>query len=902
LTTHSMTRDGKHGWKGDWKKTATAAGRVAAIGLGIVVATLAFAVGSLMVVARTDWGGERLRRFAVTRANQTIRGQLDIGRLRFGGDRLVLSDLSLRDPEGRLAAHVALVEVDFRIARLLRKEVRVTRARIEAPHVTAVSGPDGLNLTRATEPRTKPAPKPPSPPTDLRDDEGWVLRLDDLFLTDGEMIVASATGRAAADLHEAIHLSGLHVDLSARYATGNGATDLLLSLTGKSLRAPTGPEALSAEVRRHAAGSHVAIDGALLGGSLRVRADVTGPRADPTHTTFAASASLPRTKVEGFWWGPLRLEAAAAPNTAPRLDFLAAIPGLELTAATGAAPGPAAPNGTGLPPLAKGSAPFTIEARLALANLANTGQAIQRLMARDFPALGGRGDLNVTIEGTAGGAPTSPSAAPFAPWKARAKGHFERLRVADTTIVGLSIDGHAAPLSMTTDDASLAVAVAAVESGATKLSRLHVDLRAREHDLTLAAGLAGPQPITLAADTRLDADGRGLALTRLSLVLPQATWASTQPARVRFDENGTSLRGLHLEADGGQLLSIDGATTPANKTPARMNAHLEARVRLDLLPPPLLDPALGVGGLLRAELTAAGDPAAPRASAQVRLEDGRFRRLSKITAKVDATFADRTLKGTLGVDAPAGAVDGSYTVPVDLLTSTAPLHVKVEATRIDLSAVLSGLGMQAPADGKLTARLQMDGSASDPRADLVLDGLNLQARPPSAGATGARPRAPIDVGRVHVGLSYAQRVARAALELEAAHGGRLRAAATTHVDLSYPAVTAPVDLQRLPIQGTLVARDFDVSWVSPFSARIESLKGLVTADARLAGTVGDPRVVGDVRWKNGQIVTIQTPAAKEGPEGRAGASARTGSFGAARGRAGAARGGAGAPAGVSPGR
>jgi len=897
-----MTRDGKR----SWKETAKTTGRIAAIVLGIVVATMALGIGSLMVVARTDWGGERLRRFAVTRANQNIRGHLDVGRLRFGGDRLILSDLQLRDPEGQLAAQVARVEVDFRLAPLLRKELRITHARIEAPHVTAVSGPEGLNLARATEPRNRPAPKPPAPPTNLLDKEGWVVRLDDLLLSDGEMVVASTAGKEKAGrLREAVHISGLHLDLSARYATGNGATDLLLSLTGKSVREPTGPEALSAEVRRHAAGSHVAIDGALLGGSLRVRGDVTGPNADPAHTTLTASVSLPRTKLEGFWWGPLRLELAAAPDTAPRLDFLAAIPGLELTAATTSNSPAPAPSSTGPAAVGKGaspSEPFTIEGRLALSNLATTGQAVERLMARDVPPLAGRGELTVTVDGATTRSPTTP----FAPWRARAKGLFERLRVAEATIVGLSIDGHATPLSTTTDDAALTVAAAAVESGATKLSRLHLDLRARDQNLTLAAGLSGPKPITLAADTRLDADRRGLALTRLTVVLPQATWASTQPARARFDENGTSLRGLHLEADGGQLLSLDGATTPANKTPARMNAHLEARIRLDLLPPPLLDPDLGVGGLLRAELTAAGEPAAPRASAQVRLEDGRFRRLSKIAAKVDATFADRALKGTLAVDAPAGAIDGSYNVPADLLTSAAPLHVNIEATRVDLSALLSGLGMQAPADGKLTARLQMDGSAGDPRADLVLDGLNLRARPP-ASPTGGRPAAPVDVGRVHVGVSYAQRIARASLELEAAHGGRARAAATTRVDLSYPAVTAPIDLKRLPIQGTLVARDFDVSWVSPFSARIESLKGLVTADARLAGTVGDPRVVGDVRWKNGQVVTVQAPSTDgkndRKDEGPAGASARTGSFGAARGRAGSGRGSAGAPAptpGVSP--
>jgi len=226
----------------DWERTAKAIGRIAAIVLGIVVAVLAFGVGSLMVVARTDWGGERLRRTVVARANHGIRGQLAIGRLRFGGDRLALSDVTLRDPEGRLAAQVARVEIEFRIAPLLRKELRVTHGLIEAPHVTAVSGPDGLNLARATEPREKPAPKPPRPPTTLLDKESWVVRLDDLVVTDGEVSVASTADQNARVKKEVVHVAGLHVDLSARYATGNGATDLLLSLNGKSLREPAGPE------------------------------------------------------------------------------------------------------------------------------------------------------------------------------------------------------------------------------------------------------------------------------------------------------------------------------------------------------------------------------------------------------------------------------------------------------------------------------------------------------------------------------------------------------------------------------------------------------------------------------------------------------------------------------------
>ena len=102
--------------------------RVAKIGLkvaGCIVAAIALLTGSTMLVLRTSWGSERLRRVVVSRVNDQIQGHFDIARLTFGGDRLALRGVQLRDPQGHLVADVAGVDVAFSIPRLVRREVRV---------------------------------------------------------------------------------------------------------------------------------------------------------------------------------------------------------------------------------------------------------------------------------------------------------------------------------------------------------------------------------------------------------------------------------------------------------------------------------------------------------------------------------------------------------------------------------------------------------------------------------------------------------------------------------------------------------------------------------------------------------------------------------------------------------
>ena len=97
------------------------------------------------------------------------------------------------------------------------------------------------------------------------------------------------------------------------------------------------------------------------------------------------------------------------------------------------------------------------------------------------------------------------------------------------------------------------------------------------------------------------------------------------------------------------------------------------------------------------------------------------------------------------------------------------------------------------------------------------------------------------------------------IDFASAHGGTLVVDATTRVNLSYPRVKRPLDPAKLPVRGKVVAKDLEVGWIAAFSPGVESLGGEVSADAKLAGTVGEPQFIGDVRWKNGELVATMPP-------------------------------------------
>ena len=783
---------------------------------------VAVSVGAVMLVLQTRWGGERLRRQVVARVNHQIQGELALGRLSFGGDRLIAWDVGLRDPDGNQVAQVARAEVDFRIMRLLRKEVRLSAVVIESPRLFAESGPAGMNLPRALAPRQEaPAKSTPNPRTL---DEGWVIRIDRFDLRDGALLVASTDG--AKRRSTTVHLQGLQSFLRLRYATGNGATDLVFRLDGQSVLAPVAPLAIEAAAHVRGSQTRFTLDGRLMGGTVQARGDIDSQHLEAADALVAIA--IPRTDLGGYGWGPLRVDGRARPGATPTLDLVLALPGLALTAKGGA-------GGTDV---------FKLEGRLAVEDLARTGNAAQVLTTAEVPALAGHGDLRLTAEGPLAGAPAS--------LKVGCRGLFNHLRLAENSITDLSIDGRAAQLAKIPGEIDLTVTLASVVAGATRLGQIDLGAKIRQQTISLSASLASPEPIHLAVAGQVDGDRQGVVLSRLSLSYPKAEWVSEGTAHLRFEPQRLSLSGLRLQAHE-QRLAIDGS-----KDGERVDGHVAlTNLRLDLLPALVAPRALNLGGLVDLDIKASGQVDDPRLVVRVALEEGRFKTVSKIAAAVDATLADQQVDGTLNARAPFLEMNGGFHLPVDPLAGGA-LNLRLAVERLDLAEALRGSGMKPELAGRLSARLRVTGTAGNPQVALTVNGRDLNVKRPAGAVEG--PNA-IDMGHASIHLTYEDRAAHADVDFASAHGGELHVEAGARVNLAYPAVTEGIDVKKIPVHGKVVAKDFDVAWIARFNDQVETLGGKVSADAKVAGTVGDPQFIGDVRWKNGKMVTVAAPNA-----------------------------------------
>jgi len=195
---------------------------------------------------------------------------------------------------------------------------------------------------------------------------------------------------------------------------------------------------------------------------------------------------------------------------------------------------------------------------------------------------------------------------------------------------------------------------------------------------------------------------------------------------------------------------------------------------------------------------------------------------------------------------------GGFHLPADPLAGGA-LNLRVAVERVDLAGALAAAQMQPRVAGRVTARLRITGTAQDPRVAVTVDGRDLAVKRPPEASEG--PNA-IDLGHATVNLKYEDRAAHADVDFASAKGGALRADVAARVNLAYPAVTKKIDPKKIPVHGKVVAKDFDVAWLAGFNPQVESLGGKVSADAKVAGTAGDPQFIGDVRWKHGKVVTV----------------------------------------------
>ncbi len=313
--------------------------------------------------------------------------------------------------------------------------------------------------------------------------------------------------------------------------------------------------------------------------------------------------------------------------------------------------------------------------------------------------------------------------------------------------------------------------------------------------------MSKPARVELALAGRFSDERRVFDLARLMLGYPGTNWALERPARLRSDDSELSLSNFRLVSKQ-QTLAIE-----ARRRGEDVDAHLAlTALELGQLPTSLIDPKLRLDGVLN----------------------------------LDVKAQQQRVEATMGVQ-------------TSFLAATAA--AKLSST----PGIFTSTSSVGAADGRANLKLRLDGSTDDPNLVLTVEAFDLELE--------RGPAESVDVGKARVRVTYADRVGRAELDFASARGGKLVIDASTNLDLSYPnpGTKRRIVAAKLPIRGRLVARNLDVGWVALLNPRVETVAGKLTADARLGGSVGNPEVIGDVRWKNGAAVATQPPPAGRRP-------------------------------------
>jgi translocation and assembly module TamB len=209
------------------------------------------------------------------------------------------------------------------------------------------------------------------------------------------------------------------------------------------------------------------------------------------------------------------------------------------------------------------------------------------------------------------------------------------------------------------------------------------------------------------------------------------------------------------------------------------------------------------------------------------------------TLRYEGDKATPLVEMSATLDAPLGALQDPEVigwVPFSMKARLHPTHIKELLGLSQADPVLREQGLQ----GILS--LQMSARGTPARPELVL---NLGAQRLGVGK--------LALGQAHVHYTYADARSDLNAVITAPAGGTLMLRAGVPLELSLPAVQQGLDTQRVPLDVAVVARGFDMAFLSGAHEMVRSLGGVLEADARIAGTAGAPTLKGTVNWKNGRL-------------------------------------------------
>ena len=182
----------------------------------VLTATLAIAFVTVLVLTRTDWGRERVRRFVLEKLEGVVNGQVTIGRIR--GNLLTgatIDAFAIRDSAGRPLVVAERVSADYNILELLTRKIDLHDVRIQRPLVVLDRPPHGkwnYQVIFASEDTSGPSNKRPTLP--------WLV-FHDVTIVDGHFLMRTPWSPDTT-------LSQAAQDSSAREALRGGGSSRLM--------------------------------------------------------------------------------------------------------------------------------------------------------------------------------------------------------------------------------------------------------------------------------------------------------------------------------------------------------------------------------------------------------------------------------------------------------------------------------------------------------------------------------------------------------------------------------------------------------------------------------------------------------------------------------------------------
>lgn len=191
------------------------------VGASMISVLILLAIIAVLVLTGTDWGRERVRRYAENWLNGTIHGHAKIGRL--SGNLLVgmtVHNFTITDSTGEPFVAVKSFTADYSIMSLLRKHIWLDNAVAVEPLIVLDRKPQGeWNWQRIFA--SKPTPQPVSTAPSWGD---WV-KFTDAAIVNGQLIVRTPW-------HPAKGLTPQATDSVIRDALGGGTRLMIARVPG----------------------------------------------------------------------------------------------------------------------------------------------------------------------------------------------------------------------------------------------------------------------------------------------------------------------------------------------------------------------------------------------------------------------------------------------------------------------------------------------------------------------------------------------------------------------------------------------------------------------------------------------------------------------------------------------